>query len=196
MSDTNTLPNFYELQRRYWGNPYAEMSSDDSLDDSAAANNNAPNAAAGVGATSAIDVRGVVHFGEGIDASPYADYAPVANDLAPDIDFSDESSSYANNYVPETDKSAAHDSAANKSKSAAKHTFAKHIAVEHTTVKHTAIKHTIVEHTAGNTNNSAANNNVFSDDEHQDYIYGAAAATTLTATIFANCRCHPHRSWP
>ena len=33
MSDTNPLPSFYESRRRYWGNAYGEMSSDDSLED-------------------------------------------------------------------------------------------------------------------------------------------------------------------
>ena len=70
MSDTNPLSNFYEWQKRYWGNPNAEMSSGDSLDDSTAATTNASNAAADVGAVSAVDVRGSVHFGKGVDSSP------------------------------------------------------------------------------------------------------------------------------
>ena len=105
------------------------MSSDDSLDHSAAATTNAPNAAADFGAMSAVNVGGGIHFGEGIDASPYAKYsatdatypsdsAPVANQSAPDVDFSDESASYTDNYVPKTDKFAAYDSADDKSKSA------------------------------------------------------------------------------
>ena len=46
------------------------MSSDDSLDDSAAATTNAPDATAGVGAVSAVDVGDGVHFGEGVDFPP------------------------------------------------------------------------------------------------------------------------------
>jgi hypothetical protein len=126
MTVTNLLPNLYELQRRYWGNSYTEMSSDNSLDDSAAATTNAHDAAAVVGAVSAVDVVSGVHFGEGIDGSPYANYpatdaayasdsAPVADKSAPDVKFSDESAGYANKYVPETDKSFAHDSADDKS---------------------------------------------------------------------------------
>ncbi len=66
-SDTNPLPSFYESRRRYWGNPCAEMSSDDSLKEP-------PTDAA-----------------YATDTAPVADdTAPVADDLAPDIDFLDE----------------------------------------------------------------------------------------------------------
>ena len=112
MSDTNPLPNFYESRRRYWGNPYAEMSSDDSRDDPATV------------------------------AAYAADTAPVADDSAPNVDFLDESAGYARHYVPDTDKSAAHDSADDKSESAVEHIAVKHTAVGHTAVKHTAIDHT------------------------------------------------------
>jgi hypothetical protein len=127
MSNTNPLSNFSESQRRYWGNPYpyAEMSSDNSLDD------------------------------------PTTNATYAADDSAPDVDFLDESAGYADNYVPDTAKSAVNDSADDKSESAVKHASVEHIAVKHTAVEHTAVEHTTAKHTVGNTYDSAADNNKF-----------------------------------
>ena len=152
MSDTNPLPNFYESRRRYWGNPYAEMSSDNSLDDPAA------------DAAYAADTAPVTN-----------NTAPVANNSAPNVDFLDESASYARHYhyVPDTDKPTAHDSADDKSESAVEHTSAEHIAVKHTAVgltaaEHTAIDHTTAKHTVSYAFDYAANNNEFCDGDTLD----------------------------
>ena len=119
------------------------MSSDDSLDDPA---------------TDAAYAADTAHVA--------SDTAPVADDSAPDVDFLDESAGYACHYVPDTDKSAAHDSADDKYDSAVKHTSVEHIADKHTAVgltavKHTAIDHTTAKHTVGYAFVSAANNNEF-----------------------------------
>ena len=119
------------------------MSSDDSLDDPA---------------TDAAYAADTAHVA--------SDTAPVADDSAPDVDFLDESAGYACHYVPDTDKSAAHDSADDKYDSAVKHTSVEHIADKHTAVgltavKHTAIDHTTAKHTVGYAFDSAANNNEF-----------------------------------